>query len=258
MASTANVVKLNSKKISCDTCGAKQDCFGPHLDVRESSLLGEINGPPRLFRRGDHLFRTGDRFCWLYVIRSGAIKTYLVSEDGEEQIIGFYGPGETIGFDAIANGQYQCNAAALDTSSVCKVSFEAVSQLCERSPELLRELVRGISRENARLASMLLLGKRTADQRVAAFLLSQSGHQHERGYSATALTLSMSRTDIGKYLGLTVETVSRVLTRFEAQGVLTKDRKQIRIRNLKTLRRIAAESAGDVFIKPTGRIALAS
>ena len=250
-------VPLNIK-ISCDRCGVKQGCLGNNLDAYQLGLSGDIKGPPRVFRRGDHLFRVGDFFESLYVIRSGAIKTYLICEDGEEQIIGFYGPGETIGFGAIANGQYRCNATALDTSSICKVSFEAVSRLCDRSPATLRELIRGISAETVRLAEMLLLGRKTADQRVASFLLSQSGHQHERGYSATALTLSMSRTDIGRYLGLTVETVSRVLTRFQAQGALTKDRQQIRIRNLKTLRRIAAESGGDVFFEPTGRATLAS
>ena len=258
MSNSGVVVALNSK-ISCDRCGVKQSCLGRDLHACEPARLGEIKGPPRLYRRGDHLFRVGDSFESLYVIRSGAIKTYLISEDGEEQIIGFYGPGETIGFGAIANGQYRCNATALDTSSICKVSFEAVSRLCDRSPDTLRELIRGISAETVRLAEMmLLLGKKTADQRVASFLLSQSGHQHERGYSATALTLSMSRADIGRYLGLTVETVSRVLTRFQAQGALTKDRKQIRIRNLKTLQRIVGESGGDVFIEPTGRTTLAS
>ncbi len=257
MSNSGVVVPLNSK-ISGDKCGVKQSCLGRDLRACEPARLGDIKGPPRVFRRGDHLFRVGDSFESLYVIRSGAIKTYLICEDGEEQIIGFYGPGETIGFGAIANGQYRCNATALDTSSICKVSFEAVSRLCGRSPATLRELIRGISAETVRLAEMLLLGRKTADQRVASFLLSQSAHQHERGYSATALTLSMSRTDIGRYLGLTVETVSRVLTRFQAQGALTKDRQQIRIRNLKTLRRIAAESGGDVFIEPTGRATLAS
>ena len=257
MSNSGVVVPLNSK-ISCDKCGVKQSCLGRDLCACEPARLGEIKGPPRLYRRGDHLFRVGDSFESLYVIRSGAIKTYLISEDGAEQIIDFYGPGETIGFGAIANGQYRCNATALDTSSICKVSFEAVSRLCDRSPDTLRELIRGISAETVRLAEMLLLGRKAADQRVASFLLSQSGHQHERGYSATALTLSMSRTDIGRYLGLTVETVSRVLTRFQAQGALTKDRKQIRIRNLKTLRRIAGESGGDGLIEPTRRATLAS
>ena len=255
MSNSGVVVPLNSK-ISCDKCGVKQSCLGRDLRACEPARLGDIKGPPRVFRRGDHLFRVGDSFESLYVIRSGAIKTYLICEDGEEQIIGFYGPGETIGFGAIANGQYRCNATALDTSSICKVSFEAVSRLCDRSPATLRELIRGISAETVRLAEMLLLGRKTADQRVASFLLSQSAHQHERGYSATALTLSMSRTDIGRYLGVTVETVSRVLTRLQAQGALTKDRQQIRVHDLKALRRIAAEPMSNVPTVPVRRAAL--
>ncbi len=239
MSNIATVVDFNAQKISRDRYGVRQGYLGRDLDASIPTRLDEIKGLPRLCRRGDHLFRAGDPFQSLYVIRSGAIKTYLISEDGEEQIIGFYGPGETIGFDAIVDGRYQCNAAALDTSNVCNVSFEAVSILCERSPKLLHHLMREISGETQRLASMLLLGKKSADQRVAAFLLSQSGHQRRQGYSATALALSMTRGDIGKYLGLTIETVSRVLGRFEAQGLVAKDRKQICIRDLKALRRAA-------------------
>ena len=239
MSNIATVVDPNGQKISRHRYGVTQGYLDRDLDASIPTRLSEIKGPPRLYRRGDYLFCAGDPFQSLYVIRAGAIKTYLISEDGKEQIIGFYGPGETIGFDAIVDGRYQCNAAALDTSNVCNVSFEAVSILCERSPKLLHHLMREISGETQRLASMLLLGKKSADQRVAAFLLSQSGHQRQQGYSATALALSMTRGDIGKYLGLTIETVSRVLSRFEAQGLVAKDRKQICIRDLKALRRVA-------------------
>ncbi len=249
MSNIATVVDFNGQKIARDRYGVRQGYLGRDLDASIPTRLDEIKGSPRLYRRGDYLFRAGDPFQSLYVIRAGAIKTYLISEDGDEQIIGFYGPGETIGFDAIVDGRYQCNAAALDTSNVCNVSFEAVSILCERSPKLMRELMKGISGEARRLASMLLLGKKSADQRLALFLLSQSDYQRRQGYSATALALSMTRGDIGKYLGLTIETVSRVLGRFEAQGLVAKDRKQICIRDLKALRRVAAESIDNV---PTG------
>lgn len=254
MANTAAVVDLNSKKILCNRCGVKQSCLGSRLDA--SQFVGDVKGPPRLFRRGDQLFRAGDPFRSLYVIRSGAVKTYVVSEDGDEQIIGFHGPGETIGFDAIVNERYRCNAAALDTSSVCQVSFEAISKLCERSPRVLRELIKEIVGETLRLASMLLLGKKNGDQRIASFLLKQSTQQRERGYSGTELALSMTRTDMGKYLGLAVETVSRVLTRFEGQGLLTKDRKQIRVHDLKALERIAAEPMGSAETETFRRAAL--
>lgn len=257
MPTTAAVIDLSSKKILCDRCGVKQSCLGNDLGASQLSLDRKTKGPPRLFQRGDHVFRVGDPFYSLHVIRSGAIKTYVISEDGEEQIIGFYGPGETIGFDAIADGKYQCNAAALDTSSVCGVTFEAVAKLCQRSPALLHALMKSVSGETTRLAEMLLLGKKTADQRMASFLLDQSKDQRRRGYSATALTLSMTRTDIGKYLGLTVETVSRVLTRLEAQGLVTKNRRQIRIHDLKALRHIAAESVDRLPVESVSREVLA-
>lgn len=257
MSSTAAVIDLNSKKISCNRCGVKQSCLGNGLDVSQLGLDTDTRGPPRLFQRGDHVFRMGDPFYSLYVIRSGAIKTYIISEDGEEQIIGFYRSGETIGFDAIADGKYQCNAAALDTSSVCRLSFEAIAELCVRSPALLHPLMKSISAETMRLAKVLLLGKKAADQRMASFLLNQSDYQRQRGYSAKAFTLSMTRTDIGKYLGLTVETVSRVLTRFEAQGLITKNRKQIQIHDFRALQRTAAELVDPVPTESVSRAVLA-
>ncbi len=244
MSSTATITHLNRKTVQCNRCGVKRTCLGSGLDPSQLGLKGDAKGPPRLFQRGDHVFRMGDRFYSLYVIRAGAVKTYMMSEGGEEQIIGFYGPGETIGFDAIVDGRHHCHAAALDTSSVCAVPFEAVSKLCERSPALIRALMKGISGETMRLADMLLLGKKPAEQRLASFLLSQSDSQCQRGYSAKVFTLSMTRTDIAKYLGLTLETVSRVLTRLESQGLVSRDRKNIRINSLHGLRCLATESVG--------------
>jgi CRP/FNR family transcriptional regulator len=186
----------------------------------------------------------GDLFGSLYVIRSGSVKTYLTSEDGEEQILGFHQPGDVIGFDAIAEGRHPCSAAALETSSVCILSFSDLTRLCHESPPAFHRFVETMSRETLRLVDSLLLGRRTAEQRVAAFLLTHAERQGERGYSPRAITLAMSRTDIGKYLGLTVETVSRILTRLQEVGLLTKERNQIRVHDLEALRRIAGDIEG--------------
>jgi len=241
----ARVVRISNKKSLCGECELSHHCVWEGLDQVEISELG-LEVTTRLLRRGDHLFRAGDPFQALYVVRSGAVKTYMDSEDGEEQIIGFHLAGSIIGFNGIAEGTHVCNAATLDTSSVCVMPFERLSDLCTRSPHVQHELMRWMSRTIRRDETMLLtLGKKNAEQRLAAFLMSQSDHQRWRGYSATEFQLSMSRTDISNYLGLAVETVSRILTRFQSAGLLAIQRNQVRVLDLEALRGFA-QSPGEV------------
>lgn len=244
MSSTGDILEFQGARFSCERCGLGQGCIGHYTDAEVQQMSCGVGGRHRVQRAGSHLFRVGDRFSSLYVIRSGSVKTYLTSEDGEEQILGFHRPGDVIGFDAIAEGRHPCSAAALETSSVCILSFSDLSRLCHHSPAVFHRLVETMSRETLRLVDSLLLGRRTAEQRVAAFLLTHAERQGERGYSPKAISLAMSRTDIGKYLGLTVETVSRILTRFQEVGLLTKERNQIRVHDLEALRRMAGDAEG--------------
>jgi CRP/FNR family transcriptional regulator len=253
---SVDLFEINAGKYRCEKCGMRGWCIGYCSEGGRSGCNNGVHGRQRIQHTGSHLFRVGDPFQSLYVVRSGSIKTYLTSEDGEEQILGFHQPGDIVGFDAIARGRHPCSAAALETSSVCTLSFHRLTKLCQASPQLLSRLVEMMSRETLRLTDSLLLGRRSAEQRVATFLLVQAERQAERGYSPTALTLSMSRTDIGKYLGLTVETVSRILTRFQDLGLLAKERNQIRINGLDELRQVTGEIDAHAYDGPAGKIAV--
>ena len=246
MTNAGDVLEFEGTKFSCERCGVQQTCIGHSPEAGASGEFCGLRGRHRVQRPGSHLFRLGDRFASLYVVRSGSIKTYLTSENGEEQILGFHQPGDVLGFDAIAEGRHPCSAAALETSSVCILNFSDISRLCHESPQTFQRLLETISRETLRLEDCLLLGRRSAEQRLAAFLLAQAERQGQRGYSRRALTLTMSRTDIGKYLGLTVETVSRVLTRLQDLGLLTKERNEIRVHDLEAMRRVAGDADGNI------------
>ena len=180
----------------------------------------EIPVIPRILHRGDHLFRTAERFQNVYTVRSGAIKTYVILQSGEEQVIGFHTPGDIVALDAIDSGRYVCNAMVLDTSCVCPLPYEQLCRLTASCPEIQRRLVIKMSRRIVDHEGLLLiLGQKTAEQRMAAFLLHHSNRQRHLGLSELDINLPMSRADIASYLALAVETVSRVLTRLQDAGL---------------------------------------
>lgn len=225
----------------CDRCSAKAHCVAAGVEAAHSESFDHARSPARLIRAGEHLVRAGQRFESLYVIQSGAFKSYIVTEDGEEQVVGFHLAGDTLGFEAIADGRFNVNCIALETASVCRLPFDAVSKLSAESAKVRQELLSEMSREISRLEGLLLRGRKSAEQRVAAFLLGQSQHQARRGCYPNTFTLPMSRTDIGNYSGLALETVSRVLGRFQDQGLLTRERKHIWLHDIDALQRIAQE-----------------
>ena len=216
--SNSNVVRFFGSRKSCCECNLRKDCAWSELDAE---LLDSVEAVPQLFRRGERLFHAGDRLRSLYVVRSGAVKTCLVSPDGDEQIVAFHSPGDLLALDAVEDGHYACDAVALDTASVCAISFEELSARAARRPALQLYLLRAMSAAIKRSAEMvLMLGKKNAEQRMATFLLACAEAQRRRGYSASEVTLPMSRADIGNYLSLAVETVCRLLTRLQGEGVL--------------------------------------
>lgn len=229
----------------CKNCMVSQKCLGHDANADDSCLYNSDHGQRLLLHRGDYLYRAGEPFQALYMIRSGVIKTYFISEDGEEQILGFHLPGEIIGFDGIAESQFPSTATALDTTSICRLPLGDPERHRQHSAQLQNALLKGMSQEILRHENMLmLLGKKKADERLASFLLNRSEYQSTNGYSATTFTLAMTRTDMGKYLGLTVETVSRVLSRMQAQKVIAVHTNQIQILDLKALRRLAGDHMG--------------
>jgi CRP/FNR family transcriptional regulator len=222
----------------CSTCAFSQACLAEGMDKRalmDLHVLVEHVGP---FHAGEHLFREGDAFEAIAAVRAGTVKTYVIDRGGHEHVLGFHLPGEVIGLDAIDGETFPCNAVALDTVMLCRFSFPKIAVLATRLPGLQRHLFRLLSRDIGRAS--LLAGDWSADQRVAAFLLMLSRRLSARGFSASRFQLTMARTDIANYLRLAPETVSRVFRRFQTDGLLRVDRREIELGDPQQLAELAA------------------
>ncbi|MDH3376973.1 MAG: helix-turn-helix domain-containing protein [Gammaproteobacteria bacterium] len=191
-----------------------------------------------LLQRGDHLYKMGDPTKGVYVIRAGAIKSYTISESGDQQILGFHLTGDIIGFDGFANGRNQCCAQALDTSSVTLVTFDQLfsssgTQYQDLRQDVFRHISRGLNRDSE---LVLLLAKKTAEQRLAWFLMQFSDYLRNRGLCGTEFSLPMSRTDIANYLGLAMETVCREFAKLKDRNILQFERRSVIIADSECLR----------------------
>jgi CRP/FNR family transcriptional regulator len=206
------------------------------LTPEDVERLDDIVRRTRPLHRGDYLFRTGDRFRSLYVVKTGSLKTFAPSPEGGEQVLGFHLPGEIIGLDAIDKDAHACSAKVLETSAICEIPFHRLEELTAAIPSLQHQMYRLLSKEIAQDTDMLLLlGKKNAEERLAAFLVSLSRRLAKRGLSSTDFYVSMSRHEIGNYLGLAVETVSRIFTRFQDDGLVRVDRKHIELLDMDAL-----------------------
>jgi CRP/FNR family transcriptional regulator len=224
------VTSLKDIKVACQECSLNELCLPVGIGRNDLDRLDSIIDRKRPLLRGDHLFRIGDSFQCLYAVRSGSLKTYATSEDGQEHVMGFHLPGELIGLDAIADGNYPLAAKALETTSICEIPFHDLQSLGTQLPGLQHELLRVMSKEiRDDENNMVILGQKSAEERLAAFLIGLSNRFRRRGFSANQFNLSMSRSDIGNYLGLALETVSRLFTRFQNEGLLRVDRKHIEL-----------------------------
>jgi CRP/FNR family transcriptional regulator len=240
------VIDIACVKLACSSCSLQQLCLPIGIALDEVERLDAIVRRRRPFARGSHIFRLGDPFRSLYAIRSGSAKTYTITEDGSEQITGFHLPGEIIGLDAINSSHHPCAAKALETTGICEIPFERLEELAAAVPGLGRQLQRIMSREIQAAGELLtLLGKKSAEERLAALLVSLSMRFQERGFSAREFCLSMSRNDIANYLGLAVETVSRLFTRFQRQGLISVQNKYIALKELERLWALAGLSGSD-------------
>lgn len=226
--------------ISCKDCGVYNLCLPMGLNQSDTSLLDSIVKRKQVFKRGEVLYRIGQPFEYIYAIRSGSVKSYVFTDDGRVQITGFHIAGELVGLNDIDSPAYSCEARALETTSVCEVSIDRFQELVERMPSIQYQMLRIMSgeiRHNQEL--MLLLGKKSAEERVATYLLSLSRRFERRHYSPIQFNLSMSRSDIGNYLGLAEETVCRVLARFQDEGLIVSQRRQITLNDAEKLKGIA-------------------
>lgn len=226
------VVSLRDIKVACQACSLNEICLPVGMASKDLDQLDAIIERKQPISRGEHLFQTGDGFRCLYAVRSGSLKTYTTSEDGAEQVMGFHLPGELLGLDAIANSRHPLSAKALETSSLCEIPFTDLELLSQQLPSLQHQMLRVMSQEiRDDEQNMVILGQKSAEERLAAFLISLSNRLQKRGFSANQFNLSMSRGDIGNYLGLALETVSRLFSRFQNEGLLRVDRKHIELLN---------------------------
>ena len=231
-------------RAACSNCNLREFCLPVALNDDELDRLDALVGQRAQIRRGESLFRVGDRFEFLYAVRVGFFKSSSTSKDGREQVLGFHMSGELLGFDGIDSERHACDAVALETSQVCVIPFSRLETMSREVPALQRRFHRIMSREIVREQGvMLLLGAMRAEQRVAAFLLNLTGRLQARGFSGTSLVLRMTREEIGSYLGLKLETVSRAFSKFQAEGLVDVKHRHVQIVDEAAIRRVLGEVA---------------
>ena len=234
-----NVVPLRDLKTHCTTCAMRGRCLPVGLGGDAVRQFDRLVGDQRRLCRGAALFDAGDPFVALYAIRVGSLKTSLRAEGGRAQVVGYHMHGEIIGFDGIATNRHTCGAVALEDTEVCAIAFDRLQELTPAIPALQHNLRRALAREVSRNQGlMLLLGSMRAEERVAAYLLDLAERYRQRGYSASEFVLRMTREEIGSYLGLKLETTSRVFSRLQADGLVQAQGRHIKLLDPPRLNRL--------------------
>lgn len=230
MAKTSDSINFRSFRDSCKNCSLSELCLPRGLEPEDMESLDNVIKQRRVLHEGNYLFQQGEENRQIYAVRSGSVKTFTHTVDGDTQVMGFHLPGEIVGLDGLDEAVHHCSAQALETTSVCELPLSDFEDICTQIPSLQRQLLKLVSREISQDHKMLmLLAKKNSEQRLATFLLSLSGRFHMRGLSEDSFLLSMRRQDIASYLGLAVETVSRILSKFDEMKVLNVERKSIEI-----------------------------
>lgn len=238
-------MKAENIKVACSSCSLRELCMPIGLTPGELERLDEMVASRRKVRRREVLFHDGERFTSLFAIRTGVFKTRVAAEDGRDQVTGFQMAGEIIGLDGIVHDHHTCDAVALEDAEVCVMPFHRIEQLSREVPALQRHVHQIMSREIVREHGvMLLLGSMRAEERLAAFLLNLIQRLHARGFSRTEFVLRMTREEIGSYLGLTLETVSRTLSKFMEDGIVQVEKRNLRIADADALQRIVNAPSG--------------
>jgi CRP/FNR family transcriptional regulator len=241
--STAPAIKIEPFKVACSSCNLRELCLPVGLSKPDLEQLDSLVATRRQVARGDTLFRTGDAFQSLYAVRTGFFKTCVSSEDGRDQVTGFQMAGELLGLDGISNDRHSCDAVALEDSQVCVIPYEQLEELSREFTDLQHQFHKIMSREIVRdHGVMLLLGSMRAEERLAAFLLNLTQRLQARGFSASSLVLRMTREEIGSYLGLKLETVSRTFSKFQEEGLLDVKQRHIQILDQAGLQRLVNSS----------------
>lgn len=242
MSTPATLANMNlaSLKAACSTCNLRQLCLPLGLEETDLNRLEKIISRRQRIEPGQHLYRARDDFHHLYAIRRGFFKTYELNNDGIEHVNGFHMTGELIGLDAISDESHVCNAVALEDGEVCEVPFLKLEELFHDIPALQHQFHRIMSREiGGDHSLMMLLGTMRAEEKLATFLINLAERLAARGLSPDSMHLSMSREDIGNYLGLKLETVSRMFSKFQDEGLIEVERRNLHIKDVGGLRKIA-------------------
>ena len=235
---TAGEVPVSTLKTQCSACHLRELCLPCGMTGNDVERLDALMFNRRRVKAGQVIYREGDRFEFIYAVRSGTFKTSLTVADGREQVSGFYMAGELMGLDGLAQGTHASSATALEDTEICSIPYAHLSELSAANAGMQHIVSRLMSREIVREHSlMMLLGSMNAEERLSAFLLNLSQRLKARGYSANEFHLRMSRAEIGSYLGMTLETVSRTFSAFQQQHLLEVDKRHIRITDMGGLAR---------------------
>ncbi|MFI3136791.1 MAG: fumarate/nitrate reduction transcriptional regulator Fnr [Methylococcaceae bacterium] len=228
-----------SPQAACPSCKLSDLCLPYGLQKNEVAQLAAIVKSKRPLRADEILYRQGDASRSLYAVKAGSFRSFILNSEGDEQVIGFSLPGELIGLDALQYGHYTCSTIALETALVCDLPLSQLNELCGKIPSLQVQMTRILGKEIASdHDKILLLGHRSAKERIATFLLMLSSRYCTLGFSSTEFNLSMRRQDIANFLGLTIETVSRQLAELTKIGIITVKQRGIQINDLALLKAI--------------------
>jgi CRP/FNR family transcriptional regulator len=229
----------HSLRAACSQCSLRELCLPLGLSDGELEHIDALIGARKRIKRGQHLYSANEAFSAIYAIRSGFFKTCVTDEEGRDQVTGFQMAGEILGMDGISNDKHTCDAVALEDSEACIIPFNELERLSTQIPSLQHHIHKVMSREIVRdHGVMMLLGTMRAEERLAAFLLNLSQRLASRGYAAGDFHLRMMREEIGSYLGLKLETVSRTFSKFQEEGLIQVQQRHIRISDPAGLKRI--------------------
>ena len=235
-------LNVENLKVSCSHCSLNELCFPHGMEDSDMDKLDAMVDRDMPLHKNDFLYREGDTCKALYAVRSGGIKTTIQNQNGESQIVGFHLPGELIGFDGFATDLHACSAETLETTSVCELPLDNLETLCASMPGLQKQMRRIMGLEvNNDHDLLLLLGKMNSDEKLATFLLNLSGRMKQRHWKESEFNLNMTRQDIANYLGLAVETVSRLFAHFQDDGIIAVDKRNITITDMAALKQIVGD-----------------
>jgi len=236
------VVSIDSLRSHCATCSMRTLCLPVGLTDTDIDQLEGLLGNRTKLKKGDALFRNGAPFTALYAVKLGSLKTTVLSNDGREQVSGYHMAGDLLGLDGMGDDRHGCEAIALEDSELCVIPFTRIEELARHVPALQHNLHKFMSREIERdHRVMLLLGSMRAEERLAAFLLNLSERYKTRGYSSTEFVLRMTREEIGSYLGLKLETVSRLFSKFQEEGLVMVAGRSIKIIDMPVLKQLVGQ-----------------